>query len=53
MSDSTPTYTVDHTTDEFGQDRWFVADKNGDWVAGPFDSQELAHETADCMADQS
>lgn len=37
-----PTYTIDHTHDEFGEDRWFLADSNGDWIGDPFPTRELA-----------
>ncbi len=41
-----PDHTVAHTTDEFGEDRWFVEDKHADWVAGPFSTREEASEQA-------
>jgi len=33
---------VEHTKDEFGQDRWFVADIHEDWIEGPYDTRDLA-----------
>lgn len=30
------------TTDEFGQQRWFVEDGNADWISDPFDTRDLA-----------
>lgn len=37
-----PRLTVDHTKDEFGQDRFFVADENGDWIGEPHSTREAA-----------
>lgn len=34
--------SVAHTTDEFGQDRYFVEDANADWISDPFDTAEEA-----------
>lgn len=42
-------YTIAHTKDEFGQDRWFVEDEHCDWVAGPYDTIELAADQARLM----
>lgn len=38
------TYTIDRTQDEFGVDRFNVADEDGDWVEAPFDTYEQAAE---------
>jgi hypothetical protein len=35
-----PQFTVAHTQDEDGADRYFIEDENCDWVGSPFDSQE-------------
>lgn len=52
MTDSTaPTYSIEGTRDEDGSDRWFVADSNADWVAGPFDVRSQAVEAAAALAD--
>lgn len=40
------TFTVEHTQDEFGEDRYFVADSNGDWIGEPYPSYDLASEKA-------
>lgn len=45
-----PVYSVAKTTDEFGQDRWFVADAQQDWVEGPFDTVEHASQVARRLA---
>lgn len=34
--------TVEKTQDEFGNDRFFIANDKGDWLAGPFDTEEQA-----------
>ena len=36
--------SIEHTQDEFGEDRWFVADANGDWISGPLHTIELARD---------
>ena len=36
--------TVEKTQDEFGQDRYFVANEKADWIDGPFDTAEEALE---------
>lgn len=41
--DASP-YAVDRTQDEHGEDRWFLADSNGDWIGEPFPTRELASE---------
>jgi hypothetical protein len=42
-----PRYTVDHTVDEFGTDRYFVCDElNGNWVGDPYDSEDEALDEA-------
>jgi len=33
---------VAHTRDEFGQDRYFVADIHEDWIEGPWDTIDFA-----------
>ena len=40
---------IEHTKDEFGQDRFFVADIHEDWVEGPFDTRDLAQGEIDAM----
>lgn len=45
-------YTIDKTVDEFGQDRFFIADENADWIEGPFDTYELAAEAIPGVAEQ-
>jgi hypothetical protein len=40
-----PRYGMEHTRDEFGEDRWFVVDTwTGDWVGedDPYPTRELA-----------
>lgn len=39
-------HTVDETVDEFGVDRFFVADENGDWIGDPHDTLESAQAEA-------
>jgi hypothetical protein len=33
---------VANTQDEFGKERFFVEDANGDWISDPLDSREEA-----------
>lgn len=40
---------VEHTTDEFGEDRFFIADGNHDWIGEPFPTEELAAQAIDQM----
>lgn len=37
-----PVYSLDRTQDEDGADVWFVANRRGDWIEGPFPTHELA-----------
>lgn len=39
-----PKYTIDKTQDEFGTDRYFVADENGDWVGDAHDTVDQAQQ---------
>lgn len=43
-------YSVAHTKDERGRDRYFVEDDNADWVEGPFDTYA---EAAEMMAEMA
>lgn len=40
--------TVDKTTDEYGQDRYYVCDEKGDWISPALDSREEAQEWIEC-----
>lgn len=48
-----PTYSVAHTTDERGEDRWFVEDESADWVEGPYATREMAAEVAAVLVRQA
>lgn len=37
-----PTYTIEHTQDESGDDRWFITDEHGDWIEDAYPTRELA-----------
>lgn len=39
-----PVYSLDRTLDEDGADVWFVANRRGDWIEGPFPTYELAQD---------
>lgn len=39
-----PVYSIDRTCDEFGEDRFFVANRRGEWISEPFPTYELAHD---------
>lgn len=41
--------SLDSTHDEDGKERWFIADENADWVAGPFDFQGEAADELEAM----
>lgn len=41
---TTDTYTIEHTQDEHGEDRWYIADEKGDWIEDSYPSRELAAE---------
>lgn len=35
-------YSIEKTQDEFGNDKWFVVDENGDWPGDAHDDKESA-----------
>jgi hypothetical protein len=52
MGYSLPPYTVEGTQDETGEDRWFVANSDADWVEGPYPTREMAAAVADALTRQ-
>lgn len=40
--------TIEKTTDEFGVPRFFV-ERAGDWIAGPFDTYDIAAEKMEAL----
>ena len=41
------------TVDEFGQQRWFVEDGDGDWISEAFDTRDLAEGELNRLKEES
>lgn len=41
---TTERYTIEHTQDEHGEERWYIADENGDWIGDSYATRELVAE---------